>query len=46
MKVTEKDVNTVAVLSRLSFSPEEMTEYAEKFSAIIDYGYSAKGRYR
>ena len=31
MKVTEKDVNTVAVLSRLSFSPEEMTEYAEKF---------------
>ena len=37
MKVTEKDVNTVAVLSRLSFSPEEMTEYAEKFSSIIDY---------
>lgn len=37
MKVTEKEVSNVAMLSRLAFSPEEMTEYAEKFSAIIDY---------
>ncbi len=37
MKVTEKEVSNVAMLSRLSFSKEEMTEYAEKFSAIIDY---------
>ncbi len=37
MKVTEKEVSNVAMLSRLSFSREEMAEYAEKFSAIIDY---------
>lgn len=37
MKVTEKEVSNVARLSRLSFSSEEMTEYAESFSAIIDY---------
>lgn len=37
MKVTEKEVSNVALLSRLSFSQEEMAEYAEKFSAIIDY---------
>lgn len=37
MKVTEKEVSNVALLSRLSFSQEEMSEYAEKFSAIIDY---------
>lgn len=37
MKVTEKEVSNVAMLSRLSFSQEEMAEYAEKFSAIIDY---------
>lgn len=37
MKVTEKEVSNVARLSRLSFSSEEMTEYAENFSAIIDY---------
>lgn len=37
MKVTEKEVSNVAMLSRLAFSQEEMAEYAEKFSAIIDY---------
>lgn len=37
MKVTETEVSNVAMLSRLSFSQEEMAEYAEKFSAIIDY---------
>lgn len=37
MKVTEKEVSNVAMLSRLSFSQDEMAEYAEKFSAIIDY---------
>lgn len=37
MKVTEKDIKTVATLSRLSVSEEEMPKYVEQLESILTY---------
>ena len=37
MKVTEKDIKTVAVLSRLSVSEAEMPKYIEQMESILSY---------
>lgn len=37
MKVTEKDIKTVATLSRLSVSEAEMPKYTEQLESILTY---------
>ena len=37
MKVTKKDVENVAVLSRLSIPAEEQGKYTEQLSAFLEY---------
>ena len=37
MKVTKKDMENVAVLSRLSIPKAETEEYTEQLSAFLDY---------
>lgn len=37
MKVTKKDLETVAMLSRLSIPAEKEEQYTQQLSAILDY---------
>ncbi|MEW5921272.1 MAG: Asp-tRNA(Asn)/Glu-tRNA(Gln) amidotransferase subunit GatC [Bacillota bacterium] len=37
MKVSRKEVEHVAALARLAFSPEEVDLYTEQFNDILDY---------
>lgn len=37
MKINRQDVETVALLSRLEMTPEEMEAYAGQLNAILDY---------
>ena len=37
MKINRQDVETVALLSRLEMTPEELEAYAGQLNAILDY---------
>lgn len=36
-KITPEDIEKVALLSRLAFTPEEAAAYAEQLTKILDY---------
>ncbi|MBQ7516316.1 MAG: Asp-tRNA(Asn)/Glu-tRNA(Gln) amidotransferase subunit GatC [Schwartzia sp.] len=43
MKVSKEDMETVAVLSRLSIPPEEAEDYTKQLSAFLEYVENLKG---